>query len=63
MVFCPVVGVVMLESRVAICVHCVEEVPSNIELNTLFVGNSSQARKVEPEQQNIICLLNCVIAT
>ena len=26
MVFCPVVAVVMLESRVARCVHCVEEV-------------------------------------
>ena len=24
MVFCPVVAVVMLESRVASCVHCVE---------------------------------------
>ena len=28
MVFCPVVAVVMLESRVARCVHCVEDVAS-----------------------------------
>jgi hypothetical protein len=30
MVFCPVIVVVMLESWVAKCVHCAEDVASNI---------------------------------
>ena len=33
MVVCPVVAVVMLESRVASCVHCVENVAAGISYN------------------------------
>jgi hypothetical protein len=38
MVFCPVIIVVMLESRVARCVHCDEDVACNI-LVTVIVKN------------------------
>jgi hypothetical protein len=41
MVFCPVIVVVMLESRVARCVHCDEDVACNILVTTTITGQKT----------------------
>jgi len=42
MVFCPVVAVVMLESGVARCVHCEEEVASSTRLSSITTATTGQ---------------------
>ena len=41
--FCPVVAVVMLESRVARCVHCEEDVASNSYNRTETISSETQS--------------------